>query len=369
MENFGDRAQLIQSYIYLLMELSKEGSLYSKMKLERKFSEKRTARFMRNILEAIDYLHSQKPPILHRDLKPENLLMFDGETVKLTDFGWSAQNDEIRNTFCGTQEYLAPEMIRGTGHNEKLDIWTIGVLLFEMVHGKTPFYESKGMGDVRLQRKLIEKRILEGHFKIDEAMQVPTKRVIMAMLHPDPVKRPSAHDLLTNFQFFSQSRTSTTRSRSITSAPPDNSEVLKELEKMRLQMATLNQINQKLQKENDSLKNRIWSSKSSGLMMEIEVAKKKNEGLALEVEMLKEQNSDLRKDLTDSQREVRKLQKNLLISRETSNNQEKDLGKLKDLNVYLFKHTKVGLTAETGGHHIRVLRVADRKPHIGQDAG
>ena len=323
------------------MELSKEGSLYSKMKLERKFSETKASRFMENILESIDYLHSQNPPILHRDLKPENLLMFDGETVKLTDFGWSAQNDEIRNTFCGTQEYLAPEMIRGTGHNEKLDIWTLGVLLYEMVHGKTPFYASKGLGDVRVQRKLIEKRILEGHFQVEEGMQVATKRVILAMLHPDPKQRPSARELLTQFQFFTQNKSSTNRSKSVNSIMKEKNVSAKDVEKLRLQVATLNQLNQKLQTENEGLKNRIRSSKNSGLLMEIEVAKKKNEGLALEVEMLKEQISELRNDYSESQREVRKLQRNLLIGRETSNKQEKDLTKLKELNVYLFKHTKV----------------------------
>lgn len=151
----------------MLMELSRDGSLFHKMKLERKFPEKKCAKLMYDIVRSIEYMHTRNPPILHRDLKPENLLMFPNERVKLTDFGWSAENDDIRNTFCGTQEYLAPEMIKGTGHNEKLDVWTLGVLFFEMIHGKTPFYVSKKNIDTRTQRKMIEQRILSGNYKFD----------------------------------------------------------------------------------------------------------------------------------------------------------------------------------------------------------
>lgn len=126
----------------MVMELSREGSLYKKLKVEKKFSETRTGRYMYSILRGLHFMHSQDPPILHRDLKPENLLMFDGEKVKLTDFGWSAEQSGVRNTFCGTQEYLAPEMIRGTGHDEKLDVWTLGILVFELIHGRTPFNDK-----------------------------------------------------------------------------------------------------------------------------------------------------------------------------------------------------------------------------------
>ena len=133
----------------MVMELSREGSLYKKLKVEKKFSETRTGRYMYSILQGLHFMHSQDPPILHRDLKPENLLMFDAEKVKLTDFGWSAEQSGVRNTFCGTQEYLAPEMIRGTGHDEKLDVWTLGILIFEMIHGRTPFNDKVTIGIYR----------------------------------------------------------------------------------------------------------------------------------------------------------------------------------------------------------------------------
>lgn len=87
---------------------------------------------------AIEYLHSRNPPIIHRDIKPENLLVF-GDTIKLADFGWSNHNENMRNTYCGTPDYLAPEMILRTTHNEKLDIWSLGVLTFELLTGYAPF--------------------------------------------------------------------------------------------------------------------------------------------------------------------------------------------------------------------------------------
>ena len=93
---------------------------------------------MRQIIQSVNYLHNKDPPILHRDLKPENILM-NGFNLKLADFGWSNRDDDFRNTFCGTPDYLSPEMILGTGHNEKLDIWTMGVLMFEMLHKRAPF--------------------------------------------------------------------------------------------------------------------------------------------------------------------------------------------------------------------------------------
>lgn len=93
-------------------------------------------------------MHSLDPPIIHRDIKPENILLDQNGVVKLADFGWSnyfddeAAQGKQRLTYCGTPEYLAPEMIKQSGHDKTLDVWNLGVLLFELLTGSPPFEGS-----------------------------------------------------------------------------------------------------------------------------------------------------------------------------------------------------------------------------------
>eukprot|EP00826_Nyctotherus_ovalis_P014439 TRINITY_DN14028_c0_g1_i3.p1 TRINITY_DN14028_c0_g1~~TRINITY_DN14028_c0_g1_i3.p1 ORF type:complete len:751 (+),score=254.98 TRINITY_DN14028_c0_g1_i3:92-2344(+) len=131
-------------YFYLVLEYASKGQLYDKLKLMTRFSEQLAAQYMREVISAVEYLHSTNPPIIHRDIKPENVLLDSKERAKLCDFGWSNffNPDTQRMTYCGTPDYLAPEMIEKKGHNQSLDIWNLGVLLFELLTGKPPFAGS-----------------------------------------------------------------------------------------------------------------------------------------------------------------------------------------------------------------------------------
>ena len=125
----------------LIMQIASKGQLYSVIKRLKRLDQRTAAQYMREVISAIKYLHTRNPPIIHRDIKPENILLDQDGRCKLADFGWSNFDDGKKNreTYCGTPEYLAPEMVTKSGHDESVDIWALGVLLFEMLTGRTPF--------------------------------------------------------------------------------------------------------------------------------------------------------------------------------------------------------------------------------------
>ena len=131
------------NYCYLIMEYISKGNIYQLIPKDRRkrLSTQVVASLMKDVISAVYFLHNMNPPIIHRDIKPENVLLAEGNIAKLTDFGWSnyIQGEEKRTTVCGTPIYLAPEIINESGHDEKVDIWCIGVLLFELSTGTVPF--------------------------------------------------------------------------------------------------------------------------------------------------------------------------------------------------------------------------------------
>jgi aurora kinase len=130
-------------YCYFIMEYISKGNIYQLIPKDRhrRLSTQVVASLMKDVISAVYFLHHMNPPIIHRDIKPENVLLAEGLVAKLTDFGWSnyMEGAEKRMTVCGTPIYLAPEIINETGHDEKVDIWCIGVLLFELCSGNVPF--------------------------------------------------------------------------------------------------------------------------------------------------------------------------------------------------------------------------------------
>jgi serine/threonine protein kinase len=108
---------------------------------------------------AIEYCHSQPQKIIHRDIKPENILLDKEGHVRLADFGWSqffSEADGKRKTFAGTLYYLAPEMILKSGHDETLDYWCLGALIYELLSGIAPFTPSKNVSHDQLQKTIMD---------------------------------------------------------------------------------------------------------------------------------------------------------------------------------------------------------------------
>ncbi|XP_048353858.1 aurora kinase A [Sphaerodactylus townsendi] len=131
--------------VYLILEYASHGEVYKELQKVTKFDEQRTATYVTELADALLYCHSKR--VIHRDIKPENLLLGSNGELKIADFGWSVHAPSSRrSTLCGTLDYLPPEMIEGRTHDEKVDLWSLGVLCYEFLVGTPPF-ESKTYQD------------------------------------------------------------------------------------------------------------------------------------------------------------------------------------------------------------------------------
>ena len=126
--------------VYLVIEYAQGGELFKILHKEEqgRFSEPKAAFYIQQVCDAVEYIH--KMHIIHRDIKPENILI-SNEVVKLADFGWSIhqKSNKIRRTFCGTAEYMPPEVINDEPHIPPSDLWCIGILIYELCAGEPPF--------------------------------------------------------------------------------------------------------------------------------------------------------------------------------------------------------------------------------------
>jgi len=129
------------SKLYLVLDYYCGGELFFHLKRRRKFTEAESKLFIAEVALALGYLHSLD--IIYRDLKPENILLHESGHICLTDFGLSKDVEPVSMeayTFCGTPDYLAPEIVKKMGHGKAVDWWSLGILCFELCNGVPPFY-------------------------------------------------------------------------------------------------------------------------------------------------------------------------------------------------------------------------------------
>lgn len=172
--------------IYIVLEFVEKGSLFDLIRRKIKLSETEACEILIQTCTGLNYLHEKE--IIHRDIKPENILISKEDVIKICDFGWSAQGNDKKLTFCGTLDYMSPEMINAEPHTTKLDVWSLGILLYEMLHG-TPPYRGKNPKD---QLRLIS----SGNFAIGNHVSKSAAALIRNILQIRPESRPSVKDVL-----------------------------------------------------------------------------------------------------------------------------------------------------------------------------
>jgi len=172
--------------IYLILEYAPGGELYKRLTAKGRFSEQETARYVLEMARALGYCHQKH--VIHRDIKPENLLLGLNGELKIADFGWSVHAPSLRReTFCGTLDYLPPEMVEVRGYDEKVDLWSLGVLCYEFLVGEPPF-DAPG-------KKATFKRISRVDLNFPAYVSAGARDLITKLLAKDPKMRVSLSEV------------------------------------------------------------------------------------------------------------------------------------------------------------------------------
>jgi len=169
--------------LYFVMDYINGGELFFHLQREKKFPEDRVRFYAAEIAAGLEYLHHAG--VIYRDLKPENLLLTNEGHIVMTDFGLSKEGlvgkDDRTGTFCGTPEYLAPEVLEGKGYGKAVDWWSFGTLVYEMLTGLPPFYSE----DVQHMYT----KIMTAELEIPDTMSPEAADLLSKLLDRDPETR------------------------------------------------------------------------------------------------------------------------------------------------------------------------------------
>lgn len=183
--------KLFQTYkdatsLYLLTEFVQGGELFTYLHCSPsspgRLSNDHARFYAAHVLLALEYLHDRS--IVYRDLKPENLLIDPQGYIKVVDFGFAKVVEDRTYTLCGTPEYLAPELVLGKGHNKGVDYWALGVLIYEMVVGHSPFAGSSQADQMQICRNIVKEKI-----EFPGWVSQPCRDLVTRLLERDVTKR------------------------------------------------------------------------------------------------------------------------------------------------------------------------------------
>lgn len=173
--------------LYLVLAFVNGGELFHHLQKEQRFDINRARFYAAELLCALECLHGFN--VIYRDLKPENILLDYTGHIALCDFGLcklDMKDEDRTNTFCGTPEYLAPELLTGAGYTKSVDWWTLGVLLYEMLTGLPPFYDENTND---MYRKILTEPL---HFPGQEIVPPAARDLLTRLLDRNAEKRLGA---------------------------------------------------------------------------------------------------------------------------------------------------------------------------------
>uniref|UniRef100_A0A8C2D885 Ribosomal protein S6 kinase n=1 Tax=Cyprinus carpio TaxID=7962 RepID=A0A8C2D885_CYPCA len=171
--------------LYLILDFLRGGDLFTRLSKEVMFTEEDVKFYLAELALALDHLHSLG--IIYRDLKPENILLDEEGHIKVTDFGLSKEaidHDKRAYSFCGTIEYMAPEVVNRRGHTQSADWWSFGILMFEMLTGSLPFQGK--------DRKETMALILKAKLGMPQFLSPEVQSLLRALFKRNPSNRLGA---------------------------------------------------------------------------------------------------------------------------------------------------------------------------------
>ncbi|KAJ8099323.1 kinase-like domain-containing protein [Lipomyces tetrasporus] len=150
--------------LFMVMDYIEGGELFSLLRRSQRFPNPVAKFYAAQVTLALEYLHSHN--IIYRDLKPENILLDRKGHIRITDFGFAKEVPDVTYTMCGTPDYIAPEVIARKAYNKSVDWWSLGILVFEMLTGYTPFYDQTPM---RTYEKVLQCEVRYPNYILPEA--------------------------------------------------------------------------------------------------------------------------------------------------------------------------------------------------------